>query len=304
MKTEDYVYFSPPFSDYNVAQSAVVPHLDKDVNLVVSFRTAVGKTVLAEGAFAYHLSQDNKCKVAYCCPYRSLSHEKYESWSKCDQLSKYRVLLSNSDHNSSIDVWSRSRLAVITNESFDAKTRNSYYDSWVNSLGCVVFDEAHILGASRRGASMEASLMRFCHKNKKSRLIFLSATMSNGQDVARWIKKLNGKETKFIQSNWRPNKVAVNLIKLDNSYKGKIENVLDIVERCLANEKTIIFVHSKNVGNEISNKLSSIGIKNAFHNASLKHSVRNRIEKDFNDENSGLNILISTSTLSAGVNIG
>jgi len=58
MRTIEYPYFQPPFPTYNVAQKAVIPHLDKDVNIVVAFATAVGKCVsryarvcLADGTY-------------------------------------------------------------------------------------------------------------------------------------------------------------------------------------------------------------------------------------------------------------
>ena len=47
MRTADFPYYQPPFPEYNVAQSAAVPLLDKDNNLVIAFPTAAGKTVLA-----------------------------------------------------------------------------------------------------------------------------------------------------------------------------------------------------------------------------------------------------------------
>jgi replicative superfamily II helicase len=40
-----------------------------------------------------------------------------------------------------------------------------------------------------------------------------------------------------------------------------------------------------------------------FHNASLSAAKRRKIEEVFGDANSGLNVLVSTSTLGAGVNL-
>jgi len=55
MKTAVFPYYTPPFAEYNVAQQAVLPFLAKDMNLVVSFATAVGKSVIAECCFGFHL---------------------------------------------------------------------------------------------------------------------------------------------------------------------------------------------------------------------------------------------------------
>ena len=67
--------------------------------------------------------------------------------------------------------------------------------------------------------------------------------------------------------------------------------------------KTIVFVHSKHTGREIMKRLRRLKIKSAFHNASVSGPVRRKIEEAFNKRMSGLNVLISTSTLGAGVNL-
>jgi len=301
--TTDYPYYQAPFLTYNVAQSAVIPFLDQDLNLVISFRTAVGKTVLAEGAFAYHLASSESSKVAYVSPYRSLSGEKHQDWSSNLQLSNYGILLSTGDHMAKPGDWASKRLAVITTESFDSKTRNKRYEDWVNRISCVVFDEAHLLGTSGRGAAMEAAMMRFSEMNPSARLILLSATMSNGREIARWTKSLNGKKTKFIQSDWRPNNIDVSLHVVDDGFESKVDKAVEIGTKATFSEKVLIFVHSKTVGNEIKKRIKGNGMKCAFHNASLSSAQRGKIENMFGDISSGLNVLVSTSTLGAGVNI-
>ena len=66
----------------------------------------------------------------------------------------------------------------------------------------------------------------------------------------------------------------------------------------------MVFVHSTITGAAIAKRLKSEGVRAAFHNASLAPAKRKKIEETFNSPDSGLNILVSTSTLSAGVNIG
>jgi superfamily II helicase len=68
--------------------------------------------------------------------------------------------------------------------------------------------------------------------------------------------------------------------------------------------KTIVFVHSKITGKEIIKRLRSMGIRALFHNASVRPAIRAKMEAAFNDKMSGLNVLVSTSTLGAGVNVG
>lgn len=304
MNTTEYPYYQAPFPTYNVAQSAVVPLLDKDCNIVVAFQTAVGKTVLAEGAFGYHLQKDESSKVAYVSPFKSLSSEKYKDWGENFQLANYGVMLSTGDHTPRPEEYASKRISVVTTESFDSRTRNERYYEWLKQIACVVFDEAHLLGTSGRGAAMEAAMMRFSGINPQARMILLSATMSNGRQLAQWVKSLNGKSTKFIQSDWRPTKLNVTTHVVEDGFEPKIVKAVEMALKARFDKKMIVFVHSKAVGKEIVKRVRQNEVKCAFHNASLRQGAREKIEKMFNSSHSGLNVLVSTSTLGAGVNLG
>jgi len=302
MKVTAYPYYQPPFRVYNVAQSAVIPFLDKDLNLVISFATAVGKTVLAECSFAYHLSTCPDSRVAYVCPFKSLASEKNDEWGSNIQLNQHGLVLATSDTKVSASDFEENRIALMTFETFDAKTRGDAYGDWIRSLACVVFDEAHLLGDKGRGGAVEASMMRFSKLNSNARLILLSATMTNAQELAKWVKSLNGKATKCVSSSWRPTKIRTEYVVVS----GKEEKVSEAVRLAAESSclKTVVFVHSKITGAEIVKRLRSMGVKSAFHNASISGAHRQKIEKAFNDKMSGLNVLVSTSTLGAGVNVG
>ena len=301
MKVSAYPYYQPSFSSYNVAQSAVVPFLDKDLNLVVSFATAVGKTVLAECCFAYHLSAQADSRVAYVCPFKSLAAEKYGEWGDNIQLSQYGLVLATSDTEANVEDFERARIALMTLETFDAKTRSKAYREWTKSLACVVFDEAHLLGSKGRGGAVESSAMRLSLLNPSARLILLSATMANAKEIAGWVKSLNKKDTKCVVSSWRPTKIKTRYVVVSD----KEEKVTEAVRLAAESSyfKTIVFVHSKVVGSEIAKCLRNTGVKTAFHNASISPARRRKIEAAFNDKMSGLNVLVSTSTLGAGVNL-
>lgn len=300
MKTSDYQWYNPPFEEYNVAQSVAVPFLDRDVNIVVSFPTATGKTVLAECAFAYHMKSGSGCRVSYVCPTRSLAAEKYEEWRR-GQFAEHGVVMGTGDTVAGVEDFIGSRISVTTVESFDSKTRIGRWRPWMESLSCVVFDEAHLIGSKGRGAALECSMMRFSALNPKARMILLSATMSNALDVAKWVKSLNGKETKCAISSWSPTKVKMMVESVDG-HDEKVEKVVKLA-KSLAGRKTIVFVHSKITGAKILKALRGKGIRSAFHNASLSLSKRKKIESIFDDAGSGLDIIVSTSTLGAGVNL-
>jgi replicative superfamily II helicase len=298
VRTIDYPWFHAPFPEFNAAQAVAVPYLDKDMNLVVSFATAAGKTVLAECSFGYHLANNPKCRVAYVCPFKSLASEKVKAWTDEQQLGQYGLALWSSD---STDDGREGRLIVATLESFDMKTRSGAWGDWIRSFDCVVFDEAHMVGDEARGGALEASLMRFTVDNPNARIILLSATMGNSIELAKWVKSLNGKQTKCITSSWRPTKVETEY-HVVGDYDEKVVKAVELTKRA-AFRKTLVFVHSKVTGADIVKKLRKSGVRSVFHNASLSISKRRKIEEAFNNPTSGLNVVVSTSTLGTGVNM-
>ena len=273
MRTVNYPYFQPSFANFNKAQIAVVPYFDEDVNLVVSFPTAVGKTVIAECCFGYHLSTEKDSRVVYVSPLRRLTSEKYENWSSESQFCDYGVMQSTGEDPAPMKDFENSRISLLTSESFDSKTRVKTYREWLKGVACVVIDEAHLIGHEKRGGAVENALMRFTSINTTARLILLSATMSNSMEIAKWIKSLNGKETKHIKSDWRPVKINREFYEIPDGNESKIRAVVAHLKKSNFTGKTIVFVHSKAVGKEIVNRLSKERIKSAFHNSGLNKNI-------------------------------
>lgn len=307
MRTNEYPYYQCDFPEFNKAQQDVVPFLDKDANLIIALGTGVGKTALAECVFGYHLNTHATSKVVYISPFKSISGEKHKKWLENPQLSPFGVLLCNGDNAPETEEWAKKRIYLLTCESFDSKTRNTQ-NTWVKDIACAVFDEAHIIGQQERGGRLESCLMRLTVSNPGARIIFLSGTMGNAIELAKWVKSLNGKETKCIESQWKPVKTVIKFHAYDDtagfktSIQERLDNIYDIIDNA-PTEKIIVFVHSKFTGKSIIDFLKKKGIKCAFHNAGLTQKVRQQIEDAFNDDNSGLNVIVSTSTLSAGVNL-
>jgi replicative superfamily II helicase len=289
--------------ELNPIQKASLPHIDRDVNVVVSSPTGTGKTFVAEMIFEHLLSKTD-FKAVYVAPLKSLSLQKHEEWLADDRFKNYPAAASTGDNWSDREDLDAARLIVMTIESLDSKTRNSMHMSWIERVGVLVIDEAHTLGTDGRGDRLEAAMMRFTQLNPTARLVLLSGTMENAAEVAAWAKSLNGKDTVKIASKWRPCKLNVNLVDTPSNWNERINTVHELLQNAKRGEKTIVFVHSKKLGKDIVKHLREKGVRCAFHNAGLSRGMRSRIEETFNSQISGMDVLVSTSTLSAGVNIG
>ena len=270
----------------------MIPHVTTDSNLVVSFGTAVGKSAIAELAIKKAL-QDGK-KTIYIAPLKALLEEKASDWSEDRQLNTPCVIRSK-DHHPSESEYNAAGIILTTIEGFAFISRSEA--SWLKDVGLIVVDEAHFIGEKSRGSTLEGSLMLFCARFN-SRLVMLSATMSNAGDISKWAKAINGRKSLCFSSLWRPNQVEINFHYVD----GWILD--DVVKEVMKSDaKTIVFVQSKKFGKELLKAIRLKGKRCSFHNASVKKGLRKRIEEAFGDLDSGLDVIIATSTLNTGTNL-
>lgn len=329
ISTSQFKYGKYPFEAFNYLQSLCYPYHDKDCNMVISAATSAGKTIVAELAVAYVISQGKK--AIFLSPLKAVTAEKFDDWTSKDHyFSKLKVEIITGDHvlnDAKKKRLQEAELILMTSEMLDTRTR--YKDSegskWLKEVGILVVDEAHLL-TNNRGPALEVGLMRFTEQNPTSRLVLLSATMSNCDRVGSWIEKLNQKETFVIDTPWRPvdlhhheiqsnweigdvikilealvcdsNEVAGYLVDEDPQVRLVAENRM---KGGIDNKKTLVFVHTKSAGRDLERRLADEGYKVEFHNADLDKSKRNKLEKKFRSDE--LDILIATSTLAWGVNL-
>ena len=137
--------------------------------------------------------------------------------------------------------------------------------------------------------------------NNDCRIICLSGTLSNARDIAKWLKNLNGKKTYCISSDWRPTQL-IQKIKIADTLFEQEKIVEDICKKSCG-EKTLIFVHSKKIGETLCKYLRNKNVFTAFYNADLRSGIKDRMIEDFKCSYSGFDVLITTSSLSMGINL-
>ena len=174
---------------------------DDKKNFLVSIPTASGKTLIAILAILSHISK-HKTKVVYLSPLRALASEKFEEFKKLEALDlgrKIKVAISTGDSNSSDNKLDDADVIILTNETMDANM--AFERDWIYEIGLVISDEIHLIGDSTRGPTLEMILTRlrtgFLGKTPP-KIIGLSATISNSNELAEWLK------CELVESEWRP----------------------------------------------------------------------------------------------------
>ena len=193
LKSQGYTELYPPQKD------AVNAGILDEKNILVSTPTASGKTLIATLAMIQHIIK-HKTKVVYLSPLRALAAEKFSEFKKLETMKldrKIKVTISTGDFDS-VSNLTNSDIMILTNEKMDSLMR--YGPAWIDDIGLVVADEIHLVGDEGRGPTLEMILTRFKLglAGNKPRIIALSATITNSDELAEWLY------CKTVESKWRP----------------------------------------------------------------------------------------------------
>jgi helicase len=309
--TSKFPYLTFKFEKFNPVQSEVFQYYDKDVNCVVAAATSAGKTTVAEMFMAQSISQGKK--AIFLSPLKAVSQEKYEDWTNpSHDWSKLNISIVTGDYaltDSRVDELNKANIVIMTVEMLDSRTRRIAIEKneWLLQAGVVVQDEAHSTGSRGRGDKIESAIMRFTKQNPSCRIVFLSATMPNVQQLSAWLTSLNGKKSELINSEYRPCQLDIHYEPYDDYGKyqaveqNKAKKAIEITQQ-YKSDKFIIFVHSKQIGRNIYNTLKDMGEKVDNHNAELTLEERKRIPEEFKNKK-GVRIIVATPTLSLGINL-
>jgi helicase len=190
-----------PFRSLNPAQAQALPHiLEQEDNLLVVAPTGAGKTVIGMTAALRAVVQQRR-KAAWLVPQRSLTDEldrELEGWRRAG----LRVERLSGEHAVDIERIHEADLWVATTEKFEAICRASAFRQALAGVGVLVVDEIHMLGDTERGAVLEALLARIRDGGADTRIVGLSATVSNAAQIASWLRAT------LVRCAWRPSRLT------------------------------------------------------------------------------------------------
>lgn len=300
-----------PFEHFNRVQSRVFEVHDKNCNCVIAAATGVGKTICAEMFMANEVRVRGG-KAIYLAPLRALAKEKIDDWTSQGSIfSDLKISICTGDYrlnDAKLKELESADVIVMTSEMLSSRCRNmeSEKTEFLRSCGTLVVDEAHLLTVPSRGDHLEVGLMKFSKVARDPRIVFLSATMPNVDEIANWLGcSLVKKDTYLISSEYRPCPLDIHYEEYETgeSYElteeYKVSRTVDIV-REHKDDKFLVFVHSKSTGERVRHALEERGVKCEFHNADLEKDKRHEVESKF--KYGDLRVLIATSTLAWGIN--
>ncbi|MCX6010033.1 MAG: DEAD/DEAH box helicase, partial [Chloroflexi bacterium] len=296
----------------NPVQSRVFEYYDKDCNVIIAANTSSGKTVCAE-MFVWDELKRRGGTALYLAPMKALAKEKIDDWTdESHGFSKMKLSICTGDFRLTAarkKELEESNIILMTSEMINSRCRNyeSEHNEFLAKIGTAIVDESHVLTVPSRGDHLEVGLMKLAQIAPNIRIVFLSATMPNAEEIANWVSySLTKKDTVLLESEFRPCPLGIHFETYEpmGSYEAteeeKVASAMDII---LDNkeDKFLVFAHTKRTGYMMQKALQVEGIAAEFHNADLDKNKRQDLETRFREGD--LPVVVATSTLAWGLNL-
>lgn len=308
-----------PYPTVNPAQAQAAPYIMGDRPVMVVAPTGAGKTIIGMMAASKEIKHNGR-KAAWLVPQRTLTAELDRDLQKWRDMGIKVVSLSgeattDAQKTKDADLW------VATTEKFEALCRASSMKEAIAEIGTVIVDEIHLLGEPSRGPVLESLLARIRQEDSGTRLVGLSATAANADQVAEWLN------ADLVEITWRPTRLTNQLLTLPNTdSRAEEDSVRNEAVTSLVREtserdgSTLVFCGSKhNVRSTALAIAAARGVRGAhsaqpgdietvaelcasagigLHYSDWPH--KKEAERQFRERET--DVLVATSTLAAGVN--
>ncbi|MHA1686990.1 MAG: DEAD/DEAH box helicase, partial [Candidatus Heimdallarchaeaceae archaeon] len=305
-------------------------------NVLLVAPSSAGKTFIArtylleyfQQNFGRFLKSPTKMKVAMLFPYKSIAVQEFSEINEMVSSHGINVLLAVGGVKISEEEIRKANIVIGTYEKFTGLYFR--YKKLQKYLKVLIIDEFHFLG-TERGIHIEELIMLQKRLNVETQLILLSASLSDPSKIANWLKarliieekrpvplvydcvkvsniakKLNDETIGekqvlvFLNSRSKAEKLAEQ-IAIQRKKSGIVNNLDDFWKQMIesATEEEIQEVMEQSYFPPKLRKCITYGV--AYHHAGLSDIVRILIEQLY--AQGILDVIVTTSTLAAGVNL-
>ncbi|CAH8533051.1 unnamed protein product [Heterobilharzia americana] len=341
--------------------------METDENLLLCAPTGAGKTNVALLCIMHELGKfinpdgtinKDEFKLIYIAPMRSLVQEVVGNFNKL--LSSYGIKVDEltGDHQLSREQIYETQVIVCTPEKWDVITRRGGDErAYIQLVRLIIFDEIHLLHDDR-GPILEAIVARTLRAVESTsglavsndigggggvRLVGLSATLPNYEDVATFLRVDCSKGLFYFDNSYRPvpleqQYIGITEKKAVKRYQIMNDIVYDKVMEHAGRNQILIFVHSRKETGKTARALrdaclekDTLGIFMKEKNASavvlrqeaeqvknfelkdllpygfgIHHAGMSRVDRTLVEDlfaDRHIQVLVSTATLAWGVNL-
>ncbi|CAD6191493.1 unnamed protein product [Caenorhabditis auriculariae] len=328
--------------------------LHSDEHLLLCAPTGAGKTnvalltILQE--IGKHLNDDgtvrlDEFKCIYIAPMKSLVQEMVGSFSK--RLAPYGITVGEmtGDAQMSKEQFMATQIIVCTPEKYDVVTRKGGERAYNQMVRLLILDEIHLLHDDR-GPVLESIVVRTIRQMEQNhddcRLVGLSATLPNYQDVATFLR-VKPEHLYYFDNSYRPvpleqQYIGVTEKKALKRFQAMNEVVYDKIMEHAGKSQVLVFVHSRketaktakairdaclekdslsafmregSASTEIlrteAEQVKNLDLKDLLpYGFAIHHAGMNRVDRTLVEDlfaDKHIQVLFSTATLAWGVNL-
>ena len=307
--------------------SAVFEHglLSSQENVIIATPTNSGKSMLSY-LMLFQDAVEGKNAVLVE-PLRALAYEKSEELKAIADILrkqnhiKVKIVISTGDYRLTDEFMGsrpeahrtgQGQIIVATPERLDAISRMKENREWFNSLSLVCFDEAHLIGDSNRGPTLELLIAFLRTMGNPARIALSSATISNPEDLAAWLAPchiINAAQRYPQLEKWvycvddTEDSNDVLYSEIDGILKVEDTSIIIFVYQTSSAESLAHAIAKRRSGRRIAAHDLSAAMRAGaawFHanmSAATKNSVIDAMEKGT------VRVTVSTTALSMGVNL-
>jgi ATP-dependent RNA helicase HelY len=184
-------YFEKYEYPLHIFQKYSIEAIVEGNHILATAPTGSGKTLPGEFSIDYFHSKGKK--VIYTTPIKALSNQKFYDFTNKYKDISIGLITGDIKTNPDADVLIMTT-EILLNKLFQIKSNNvtkipessiSFEMDIENELGCVVFDEIHMINDQSRGHVWEQCIMLL---PKHIQMIGLSATLDNPERFALWLE--------------------------------------------------------------------------------------------------------------------
>ncbi|XP_076460821.1 U5 small nuclear ribonucleoprotein 200 kDa helicase-like [Babylonia areolata] len=236
--------------------------METDNNLLLCAPTGAGKTNVAMLCIMHeigkHVNADGTIntddfKIIYIAPMRSLVQEMVGNFTMKLQSYGIKVAELTGDHQLTREQVNETQIIVCTPEKWDIITRKGGERTYTQFVKLMIFDEIHLLHDDR-GPVLEALVARAIRNIETTqediRLVGLSATLPNYEDVANFLRVDPKEGLFFFDNSFRPVPLEQQFIGITEKKAVKRFQLMNdivyekVIEHAGKNQ-VLVFVHSR-----------------------------------------------------------
>ena len=248
-------------------------------NLLLCAPTGAGKTNVAMMCILHQLGLHRRddgsynldaFKIVYIAPMKALVQENVQSLGKRLEPFGVKVAELSGDQNLTKAQIEETQVIVTTPEKWDIVTRKAGDRTYTQSVRLIIIDEIHLLH-DERGAVLEALVARCLRQIEATqemvRLVGLSATLPNYEDVATFLRVKADKGLFFFDASFRPVPLQQQYIGFTEKKALKRFHLMNQVcyEKVLqqaGKNQVLIFTHSRAETVKTAKALRDLAIEN------------------------------------------